>query len=255
MTSFSDRLQYLIEKSKLSHRDIEEKTKITNLSGYKLGRIKPSFDAILALSDLFSVSTDWLLKGIGPGPDDTTLLRVPVFGCIRAGVELFNDGVIEAYIEPPEGVKADFACRVTGDSMSYVGIYEKDMAFFRKTDAAANGQIIAARKIDVDDEINLKFYIKKNGQAVLRSANPEYQDIEWTPNHRVGGVLVATVRENVPSLSDYELFFHLKGDIDVSWSEIAALAATNGIPANFVKQFIEMQLSMAQKLPGIKKKK
>ena len=248
--SFVERLQHLMDIHSTTHKEIEEKTGVKNISKYKSGDIKPSFDAIIALSDFFHVSTDWLLKGIGTGPDKYAMSdsRIPVFGCIRAGVELFNDGIIDAYVEPPEGVMADFACRVTGDSMSYVGIFEGDMAFFRRAETAMSGQIIAARKIDVDDEINLKFYIQKNGESCLRSANPEYPDIEWTPYHRVGGILVATIRENAPSLSDYEYFFHLKEDTDGTWSEIAAMAITNGIPANFVRQFIETQLAMLKSL-------
>jgi repressor LexA len=255
MNSIAERLEYLITKYNVKHREIHEATGISvgNISSYRSGNMKPSADNIISLAKFFKVSTDWLLTGVGA--DDPTSLRIPVFGCIRAGVELLNDGIVDSYIEPPEGVKADFACRVIGDSMSFVGIFPGDMAFFRKAETASNGQIIAARKIDIDDEINLKFYIKKNGHCVLRSANPDYSDIEWTQYHRIGGVLVATVRESVPSISDYEQFFHLKNDIDGSWSEIAALASTNGIPANFVKQLLEVQLTMSQKLPTFRNKK
>lgn len=63
--SFVERLNELIEKSNLTHKEIAEKTCISagNVSHYRTGKVKPSFDAIIDLAYLFNVSTDWLLLG------------------------------------------------------------------------------------------------------------------------------------------------------------------------------------------------
>ena len=252
--SFIDRLQSLLDKNNLTHKEIEEKTGVKNISHYKSGRVKPSFDAIVSLSDFFEVSTDWLLKGVGPGPDRVVTERIPIFGCIHAGVETLNGDLAESFIELPEGVKADFACRVTGDNMCYVGIYDGDLAFFQRTETAQDGQIIAVRKPDTDDAINLSFFLKKNDQAYLRSANPDYADTPLTPHHHIHGVLVALLRKQLPSPADYESFLRHKSSINGTWSEIATLANTNGIPATFVRQFIELQIGMTQSRPECSKK-
>lgn len=44
----------------------------------------------------------------------------------------------------PEGFSADFAFRVTGNSMKYVGIQEDDIAFIKRSDDDAIGQVIAS---------------------------------------------------------------------------------------------------------------
>jgi len=66
--SFSERLHFLLEKSQLTHKEIEEKTGIAAaaISHYRKGKSKPGFDGIIALAELFNVTTDWLLLGREP---------------------------------------------------------------------------------------------------------------------------------------------------------------------------------------------
>lgn len=72
---FSERLASLIINSKLSHKEIEKITGISagNISYYRNGKIKPSFDAIIKFAKLFNVSTDYLLLGL----DDKETLTFP----------------------------------------------------------------------------------------------------------------------------------------------------------------------------------
>ena len=244
--SFIDRLQSLIDKSNLTHKDIEKKTGIKNISHYKSGRVKPSFDAIVALSDFFEVSTDWLLKGVGFGSDSVINGRIPLFYNISAGIENLNNDLPDSFIELPSGISADFACRLVGDNMSWIGIYDGDTVFLQRVAIAQNGQVIAVHKLNADDSLRLGFYCKKNGQAYLCSANPDYADILLTPHHRIDGVLVALLRKRLPSSADYESFLCRKDKFDDTWFEITTLAISNGIPARFVRQFIELQIGMAQ---------
>ncbi|EGO63044.1 hypothetical protein [Acetonema longum] len=89
--------------------------------------------------------------------------------------------------------------------------------------------------------------MRKNGQAGLRSANPVFRDILLTPQHHIDGVVVALLKKQVPALADYERLLDHKHLLDAIWSEIAALAGKNGIPAEFVKRLIEVQVAMAGK--------
>ncbi|EGO63045.1 hypothetical protein ALO_14987 [Acetonema longum DSM 6540] len=54
-----------------------------------------------------------------------------------------ND-LAESFMDLPEGFSADFAFRVTGNSMKYVGIQEDDIAFIKRSDDDAIGQVIAS---------------------------------------------------------------------------------------------------------------
>jgi transcriptional regulator with XRE-family HTH domain len=54
----------------LSIPDVFEKTSISrgNLSTLETDKSKPSSDALIALSELYGVTADWILKGDGIGP-------------------------------------------------------------------------------------------------------------------------------------------------------------------------------------------
>ena len=250
MTSFTERLIYLIKESGTSHTTIFEKTGIStgNLSSYRSGRIKPSFDAIVALSDFFNVSTDWLLKGTGPVPEQFPQRHVPVYGCVGSGTKFLNENLTEYLTKTLDCDSIDFSCCVKGDRMQYVGIYDGDTAFFKQADIPQPGQIVAVRNLTGENKLTLQFFIKKNSQAYFRSANPDYEDVLMTSDHQIDGVLVGLLKVQVPSLSDYESFLSYKQQSEAAWAEIIALAFNNGIPAQFVKQLIEMQIAMMRNI-------
>lgn len=68
--TFEERLIDLIKKSGLSHKEIAERTCVSagNVSNYRTGKVRPSFEAIIDLANLFEVSTDYLLLGKTPEP-------------------------------------------------------------------------------------------------------------------------------------------------------------------------------------------
>ena len=174
--------------------------------------------------------------------------KVPILGTIRAGLPILAEEHWQEEIEVPNTLKADFALRVTGDSMLYVGIQPGYIAVFRRSEMAQNGQIVAAGIENMVWEANLKFYIQKNGHAVLRSANPDYEDIEFGPNHRIIGVMVGLFRDDTPSLMDYQNMLQIKEYQDKRWIEVIEKAVQLGIEPEHIKQIIEMQAIMAQKL-------
>jgi DNA polymerase V len=61
--------------------------------------------------------------------------------------------------------------RVTGDSMTGVGIFPDDLLVVERTDKAKHGDIVIAR---VMDDLCVKRYEVHNGEAWLVSENPEY---------------------------------------------------------------------------------
>lgn len=68
MSLLGSRLRLLREQRgySLSRVANEIGISVSNLSKYERNTVKPTSDIIVALSDYFSVSTDWLLKGVDP---------------------------------------------------------------------------------------------------------------------------------------------------------------------------------------------
>ena len=250
MISFTERLTYLIKESGISHTTIFEKTGIStgNLSSYRSGRVKPSFDAIIALADFFNVSTDWLLKGTGPLPVQLPPRRSIVYGCADSGTQFLNETVTRYLTETFNCDSIDFSCCVEDDRMQFVGIYAGDTAFFKQTATPLPGNIVAVRDLTGDSKLTLQFFIHKNSQPYFRSANPDYKDVLMTSDHRIDGVLVGLLKMRAPLLKDYEGCLSYKQQSEEIWTEIIALAVKNSIPAQFIKQLIEMQIAMLQNI-------
>ncbi|SFR15421.1 LexA family transcriptional regulator [Desulfoscipio geothermicus] len=171
--------------------------------------------------------------------------KVPILGTIHAGLPLLAEQNWEGQIDVPSDIKGDFCLRVEGDSMIYAGILTEDIAVFKQADYANHGQIVAAGVEDASWEAYLKFYIEKNDRVFLRSANPNYEDIEFGPQHRIIGVMVGLIRESAPSLGDYQNLLQVKEYEDRQWMEVIEIASSNGMEPIFVKQIIETQIAMA----------
>jgi transcriptional regulator with XRE-family HTH domain len=78
VNSFGERLSFIMEVRNITYQDLAAATGLSrgNIGGYKKGDIKPSFDGIIALANFLSVSTDWLLLGRGPGPEELFLEQI-----------------------------------------------------------------------------------------------------------------------------------------------------------------------------------
>lgn len=48
-----------------------------NISDWETGRSKPTIAGLIALSDHFGVSIDWIVKGTGPGPGEEPIKERP----------------------------------------------------------------------------------------------------------------------------------------------------------------------------------
>ncbi len=66
VTTIGERIRFLRQViHKVTQQELADATGISrgNLSNYEKDRFKPASDAILAISNYFNVSTDWLLTG------------------------------------------------------------------------------------------------------------------------------------------------------------------------------------------------
>lgn len=286
MSNLGKRIKKLRKEKDLTQEELGKffSLRKSTISQYESGISNPDYDTLQKLANYFGVSLDYLFGridtksldlldalddndtqltaggqaltpdqrlAIARALDNPSALQTvsrPILGPIHAGMPLLAEQNWEGQIEIPSYMKADYALRVEGDSMIYAGIRSGDIALFQESSYARHGQIVAAGIEEATWEAYLKFYIQKNGQVLLRSANPEYEDIEYGPKHRIIGILVGTIRDQSPTLADYQRLLQVKGDKDDQWLEVIENAAANGIRPSAFREFIDMQVELAKRL-------
>ncbi|GMV27617.1 MAG: LexA repressor [Phycisphaerae bacterium] len=121
-------------------------------------------------------------------------LRVPLLGQVPAGVPVEAVEVAHGDVPVPEPIvsaSANFALRVTGDSMTGASIQDGDLVFVRQQAVAEPGQIVVAR---VDGEVTVKRLRRQRGRLALVPENPSYRPIPVTAGTEIVGVVVGLVR-------------------------------------------------------------
>ncbi|ATW26746.1 LexA family protein [Candidatus Formimonas warabiya] len=244
MEPLAKRIRLLREEKQLTQIHLAKVLNIENstLSQYESGQRTPSDEVKIKIADYFKVSLDFLL-----GRSEERLIKnfnihslvIPVLGTIRVGLLILAQENREDEIEIPSELQADFALRVKGDSMSWVGIHEGDLALMRQVDTASHGMIVAAIVQDVDCEATLKFYIQENGQFVLRAANPAYEDIKITDNHRIIGQLVKVIKKP-PSFLTYKNHLVDKELADKGWTKAIEKGVQMGFNGESLEKAIEV---------------
>ena len=123
-------------------------------------------------------------------------VSLPVLGEIAAGPPVFAEGVAEAYAEriadllPVE--PGDFLLRVRGDSMVGLGIRPGDYVVVRPFEAEPTSGSVVVALLPGEETATLKRYYRKGNRVILRSENPAYPDLEFSPEEvRVQGEVVA----------------------------------------------------------------
>ena len=117
-----------------------------------------------------------------PHPDliEVRRRRIPLIGSIAAGQPILCEEEIEV-ADCADSVQADFALRVSGDSMVGARILDGDIVFIRRQDDVDDGQIAA---VVIDDHATLKRVYHIPGGLQLLSENPKYPPMIFTyPEH------------------------------------------------------------------------
>lgn len=240
----SDRLAQLRKEKDIIQEDLAKYLGITRpaYSAYESGKRTPDNTTLSRLADFFMVSTDYLLGRTDARnliTQTKSLTLIPIIGTIHAGLPVLAEENWDGEIKISAECAADFALRIKGDSMSWVGIHEGDLALMKKADTAVHGMIVAVGVEDVDWQATLKFYIKENGQPMLRAANPAYEDIKLNGKHRIIGQLVKVIKES-PSLADYKEILISKEMADKGWSEAIEAGVKLGFDGKGLKQAVEV---------------
>lgn len=114
---------------------------------------------------------------------NSEIVNIPVVGNIAAGSPIFADENIEEYMPLPASYikgKSCFMLHVKGDSMINAGIFENDLIIVDSSNKSPNkGKIVAA--LINGETATVKRYYVENKHVVLKSENPEYQDMIFMP--------------------------------------------------------------------------
>lgn len=137
---------------------------------------------------------------------ETTMIRVPMLGMIKAGVThgYGDDGAYDesdAIAVASESINGDtedlYALRVNGWSMVDALVGDGDTVILRKQTEAKDGDMVAARVIS-SDEVTLKYYYYESAhkRVRLQPANPTMDPIYVQENDiEIQGRVVKVVRD------------------------------------------------------------
>lgn len=115
---------------------------------------------------------------------------------VKAGFASIMDDKIEKRISMDELLEINspstFVFKVSGDSMSDIGIYEDDYVIIKKTPNANNNDIVLAI---VDNEFTLKTYKNNSNGIYLKPENPNYPIIKPKYSLSIFGVAIGITRK------------------------------------------------------------
>ena len=155
----------------------------------------PSIDMIKKCASAMGMTFDELFHMLDEDisiTSESASSTIPVLGRVAAGIPI---DAIEEVIEFEEisselAKKGDFfGLKIKGDSME-PRIYDGDTVIVLQTSTAESGDIVIA-STDESDAV-CKRFVKKGKLLLLRSLNPDYEDINVTndPGFHILGIVV-----------------------------------------------------------------
>ncbi|MDF2505111.1 LexA family transcriptional regulator [Clostridium sp.] len=224
---FGDRLKYLREGKVVTQKQLGDFINVSDrVVGYYESddRFPNDEETIKKIAQFFNISINDLF-GYDSKQDKKL---IPILGTIRAGIPILAEENWEGQLDIPNEINGDFALRVTGDSMSWTGITEGDYAVFKNGSVASYGDIVAAGISYGSWYATLKIFLQENNSKLLRAANPKYEDIQLTENHRIIGILVKIIKQPL-SINIYRDFLISKDLTNTGWQNAIEKAVSHGL--------------------------
>lgn len=141
----------------------------------------PNSRYLKVIAPLLNTSTDYLLgitNDVTPHDFDystygllpVTKRKIPVLGNVHCGDPVYAE---EDFLDVVDSdIKADFALRAVGDSMTGAGIDEKDLVFVRRQPSVENGELAVV--LINGEEAAVKRVYKYDSYISLSAENPAY---------------------------------------------------------------------------------
>lgn len=181
MATFGQRLKGVRTAIEMSQQELADRIGTTKqaISQYENDKRRPDYDTLRKLSDIFYVSSDYLLgksdsaisvlKNVG----EINTRKFRVLGNVSCGEPIFMAEEKELYVEAGADIQADFVLYARGDSMINARINDGDIVFIREQPMVNDGEIAA---VAIEDECTLKrfYYDREHSTVTLVSENPRY---------------------------------------------------------------------------------
>ena len=183
-----ENIKRLRKKARYSQEQIARKLGLTqgSVSSWETGRNNPEASQLAELAKILGVSVeDFFDESPHRDLDAINITRraVPILGSIHGGKPITPDTEPDGYADLPDGIRADFALRCTGDSMSPL-ILAGDLVLIRKQPDVEEGQIAA---VSIDGETTLKHVYHQAEGLLLIAENSKYKPISapFTPDREI----------------------------------------------------------------------
>ena len=174
MNDIGKRIAQLRRERGLNQDELAELANLhrVTVAKYETGTIEPGALALSRIADALGVSTDELLCRTEKLPPFIQIAKaaVPIVGDIACGTPITAEQNIDGYADLPDGVRADFALRCAGDSMTPTFL-DGDLVLIRQQPEVEDGQIAA---VGISGEATLKHVYKQAGGVLCVSDNPKY---------------------------------------------------------------------------------
>ena len=182
---FAENLKFLREEKRISKNKLGELVGVnqSTISRWESNEIKPSIDNVEEVAKVLNVPLpDLLIKDLqfdnGNLVDiDSDIIKIPVFGTIKAGIPIESQSDIIDYVDIPRawtrGNKKFYGLKISGDSM-FPKYNEDDIVIFEQNDDTTlyNGKDVAIM-INGTESTFKKLLVNEQG-IVLQPYNTGY---------------------------------------------------------------------------------
>lgn len=184
----------------------------TTYNNYETGARAPGSEELIKFANYYDVTIDYLL-GLSDNPNEKyqspefqlfshpdilpiKTKKIPLLGDISCGEPIIANQEYDSYVEVGTEVRADFAVRAKGDSMT-PRIEDGDIVFVREQPMVDNGQVAV---VVIEDEVTLKRVrkLEKNSTIMLVPDNPAHGAIllnDENQNVQILGRAIAIQRD------------------------------------------------------------
>lgn len=201
---FMKNIKYVREKRGLSQSKLAEMIDVnqTTIARWEDENRIPTIDKAIQVSNILNIPLDILVgknlqfDNVEPVNIDSNIIKIPVFGTIKAGIPIESQSDIIDYVEIPKiwtrGGKKFYGLKISGDSM-FPKYNEDDIVIFEQNDDTTlyHGKDVAIM-INGTESTFKKLLVNEQG-IVLQPYNTGYdimmfskEDVEQFPIKVVG---------------------------------------------------------------------
>lgn len=201
---FMKNIKYVREKRGLSQSKLAEMIDVnqTTIARWEDENRIPTIDKAIQVSSILNIPLDILvgknlqIDNVEPVNIDSNIIKIPVFGTIKAGIPIESQSDIIDYVEIPKiwtrGGKKFYGLKISGDSM-FPKYNEDDIVIFEQNDDTTlyHGKDVAIM-INGTESTFKKLLVNEQG-IVLQPYNTGYdimmfskEDVEQLPIKVVG---------------------------------------------------------------------